>query len=507
MPPLRRRPPDVGEAVERVHPLEDDRLELGHRAAGPALPIEGVQHRAPEAPLHGGVDGGALLVDDGLDAAVQLLDAALDRHREQRQHFLQSREVGAVQIARVRRHQLEGADHPLLVVQRSADEVADAAPDQLLLHRRPVRIGREVLDDEGAALEHGPLVDGPRELRGGVVRGVGEDARLLVAGGVVQHEHAVALHRREPEAQTRPPEEGAQLGLQSLELRVRHDRVPVDEVPLERGEHLLIGDVHRLHDHEAAQHEALRGQEATQVVGVEAAGLQPLPRGLGQRRLGPRDLHVHETPVELQPEVPVQPGLEVGDGEDHRHVAPQVDAVDPLEDQLVGEQQPRPGQGLRDALGLQEAGAAAQRSVRAHQRAPERRRRVERPQLEREQRRAVLLLPEGGGEHRGHHQVHEAAMLVQHREILDDGGQLRSLARLLAHEAGDRPATELVVGRQLRPELDQRREAQLAPEGKGPVIRRGRRGDGGRTGHRAVRRRHARILPVPVAAVARGATI
>ena len=32
--PLRRRPADVGEPVERVHALEDDRLQLGHRARG-----------------------------------------------------------------------------------------------------------------------------------------------------------------------------------------------------------------------------------------------------------------------------------------------------------------------------------------------------------------------------------------------------------------------------------------------------------------------------------------
>ena len=82
LPALRRRAADVREAVERVHALEDDRLQLGHRGRGAPLPLEAVEHGSPESPLDGGVNRGALLVDHGLDAAVQLLHAPLDRHGE-----------------------------------------------------------------------------------------------------------------------------------------------------------------------------------------------------------------------------------------------------------------------------------------------------------------------------------------------------------------------------------------------------------------------------------------
>ncbi len=77
----------------------------------------------------------------------------------------------------------------------------------------------QVVDDDGVILDDGPLVERPRELGRRVVGGVGEDARLLVARGVVQDEHAVSLHGREAEAQLGPPEERPELRLQPLEVR------------------------------------------------------------------------------------------------------------------------------------------------------------------------------------------------------------------------------------------------------------------------------------------------
>ena len=197
LPPLRGRAADVREAVERVHPLEDDRLQLGQGGRGAPLPLEAVEHGPPESPLDGGVNRGALLVDDGLDAAVQLLHAPLDRHGEQGQHFLELGEVGRVQIPDAGRDQLQGADHLVLVVERSTDEVPDPALDQLLLDRGRIGVRLEIVDDDGAILDERPLVERPLELRRRVVGGVGEDTRLLVARRVVQDEHAVSLHRRE----------------------------------------------------------------------------------------------------------------------------------------------------------------------------------------------------------------------------------------------------------------------------------------------------------------------
>ena len=67
--PLRRGAADVRQRVERVHVAEDDGLELGlgaGRAAGP--PLQRIEHRALEAPLHHRMNGRRLLLDHGLDA-------------------------------------------------------------------------------------------------------------------------------------------------------------------------------------------------------------------------------------------------------------------------------------------------------------------------------------------------------------------------------------------------------------------------------------------------------
>src|SRR5262249_21115855 len=127
------------------------------------------------------------------------------------------------------------------------------------------------------------------------------------------------------------------------------------------------------------------------------------------------------------------------------------------------------------------------------ERATEGRRRVERPQLEREQGRAVLLLPEGGREHRGHHQIHERAVLLDDRQVLDQPGQLGRLTRLFANDARYRSSAEFVVGGKLGPKGDQRREAELTPERERRRIHGGRPRNGGRT--RRQRPRHTVILP------------
>ena len=80
---------------------------------------------------------------------------------------------------------------------------------------------------------HRALVDGPLELLLRVVPGVGEDARVLALGAVVQDEDLVAAQRGEAEAQLRAAEERPELLLEREEARVRDDRLLVDQVPLE----------------------------------------------------------------------------------------------------------------------------------------------------------------------------------------------------------------------------------------------------------------------------------
>src|SRR5215467_3343112 len=115
--------------------------------------------------------------------------------------------MGGVQVTNSRRYQLQGADHLILVMEWCADHVPDSMPDQLVLHGRPLWVCLEVFHDDGPPLNECPLVEGPRELSGRVVGGVREDARLLVAGGVVEDEHPVTFHGGETQSQLRPPEE------------------------------------------------------------------------------------------------------------------------------------------------------------------------------------------------------------------------------------------------------------------------------------------------------------
>src|SRR5262245_65195772 len=112
------------------------------------MPLEAVEHGTPESPLDRWVNRRALLVDDRLDAAVQLLHAPLHSHREERKHFLQPGQVGGVQVPDSRGYQLQGADHLILVTEWCADDVADSIPDQVVLNGRPLWVCLEVFNDD-----------------------------------------------------------------------------------------------------------------------------------------------------------------------------------------------------------------------------------------------------------------------------------------------------------------------------------------------------------------------
>jgi hypothetical protein len=257
----------------------------------------------------------------------------------------------------------------------------------------------------------------------------------------------------------------------------------------------LVGDVHGLHDHEAAQQEPFGRQELDEKIRLDEASLQPLPRRIRERQLGPDERDLYEAPVELQPEVLIESGGGVGGREDDGDVATDFDAVRSLENELVGQHEACGRQRLLHAVLLQEVRPALERSVRVHERASEGRRRIEGAQLEREQGRSVFLLPEGRRKERAHHQVDERAMFLDHRQVLDNLRQLGRGARLLTNETRDRSTAELMVGGELCPEGDQRGKAELASEREGRRIPTSRYSHGGRSGHDATHRRHARILP------------
>src|SRR5262249_12578716 len=120
---------------------------------------------------------------------------------------------------------------------------------------------------------------------------------------------------------------------------------------------------------------------------------------------------------------------------------------------------------------------------------------VEGAQLEGKQRGAVLLLPEGRREHRAHHEVHQVLVLPDDRYVVDGVAQLRRLLELLADDARQRAASEFPGSGRLRPERDQRLQAQLAPERQRLGRRCRLRLDVSRTGHETRRDSHAVIVP------------
>src|SRR5437667_10802052 len=149
----------VREGVEGVDALEDDRLELAAGLGARGVALDGREHRLAETPLHDGVDGRALLLDERLDPGVQLLHAPLHGHREEGQDLVKLWQVRHVQIAGMGRFEVEGPDDPVLVEERRDDEVAGPALDDLIVDGGPVWHRGEVVDDEPAPLAHRALVD------------------------------------------------------------------------------------------------------------------------------------------------------------------------------------------------------------------------------------------------------------------------------------------------------------------------------------------------------------
>src|SRR5207253_654251 len=80
--------------------------------------LDALEHGLAEAPLHHRVDRRALLLDEGLDARVQLFHAALHGHGEEREDLVELRQERGVQVAGRRRAELERADDTVLVEER-----------------------------------------------------------------------------------------------------------------------------------------------------------------------------------------------------------------------------------------------------------------------------------------------------------------------------------------------------------------------------------------------------
>jgi hypothetical protein len=168
-----------------------------------------------------------------------------------------------------------------MVVQRRDQLIADAVTDRVVLDVRARRQIGEVAHDKRPTLMHRVREHGSLEVRGPVVRGVGEDAGLLVTRAVVEQQHAVAIDGGQAQQQFGTAEQGAQAVLQPEEAMVRDDGLAVDKIALERREHLLVGDLHGAEDREAADDESLRRQDPAQPGGIEHVRLQVLAHFVG----------------------------------------------------------------------------------------------------------------------------------------------------------------------------------------------------------------------------------
>ena len=323
-----------------------------------------------------------------------------------------------------------------------------------------VRLRGKIVDDDRQLALHRALVHRAQELRDVVVRGVREDARVLQHRPVVEDQHPAPVERRQAELELRLPEEGAELRLERPELRVRNDRFAIDQVPLDRRQHFLVGHIHGAHDREAFDHESLGRQELQQRLDVEERRLKACAIRLG--KLGALADHVHalERRIEADAEVALEPGVRIGNGDHQGIVEVQLDAVDTLEHHLVGEAQ------AGDAHGVGvEVQATAHVAIVPEEIATERRGFVDAHEVERHERRDVRLIPRGRREDGGHERVNDVRVLLEDRDVRDRAHELGRARDGLAHDAPQRRADgPLATGAVALPELDQWPQAERATE-------------------------------------------
>src|SRR5439155_23095139 len=113
-------------------------------------------------------------------------------------------------------------------------EIADALLDEHVFNRRAWRVGREILDEYELAMGEHAFIDGASEFRQRIVLRVCIDAMVGDLGFTMQQPELLALQGGETEAQLRPSEQGAQLGLQAVETGGGDERFTVDEIAFER---------------------------------------------------------------------------------------------------------------------------------------------------------------------------------------------------------------------------------------------------------------------------------
>ena len=209
--PVEGRAPNIGEAIQGIDPVEHNRFHLRHDPSF-AL-VQPVPRRLAEPPFHCGVNGGTLFLDHGLYTRIELIHAAFDRHREEGQDFAQLQRIQGMQVARMRRHQVERPNQCVLVVERGHHHIPHPTLDELLFNRRATRIGGQVLNDQQLTLLDRTLVYGVAKVVDAILRRIGAQSPIRDVGPRMEHQDLAILQRGQPKEQIRLFEERAQFVL------------------------------------------------------------------------------------------------------------------------------------------------------------------------------------------------------------------------------------------------------------------------------------------------------
>ena len=335
------------------------------------------------------------------------------------------------------------ADELVLIVEGGHHQGAHAILHRQVLEGGAPRLRRQVTHDDRPSLSHGALVHRAREILALVVGGVGKDARLVRARAMVEVEHALAPDGGQTELQFGAAEEDAQLVLEGLEARRRDDRLAVDEITLERGEHLVVGHVDRAEKGKAGDHKPVGGENLAERRPIEKRFADPLGRVRRQRRDGPARADLDEPWIEGKLEVPFEPDERPGDAQHDGVVERELDTVDLTKHDLVGAQHvDTQGRALVDV------DPPLEHSVGAAQRPVERRRPVKALHAEGQEGGRVVLVPGRGREDGGHQRFDERPVARQEGEVVNRLEQFGCLAKALADLAAKGPEHRVVPGRQ-----------------------------------------------------------
>ena len=161
----------------------------------------------------------------------------------------------------------------------------------------------------------------------------------------------------------------------------------------------------------------------------------------------------------------IEAGLRVGHREDDRNVHLDLDSVDAAQDHGVGVAEAH--RRHRHQVGVD---AGPEEAVLALEHPLEGGRGKERPEVERDHGGAVLLLPEGRREDHRHQHVDQLLVPGHYGKVLDRLPQLGRLPQLLFDHPRQHSLDRVRPRHLLRPEVDERSQAQLDLERK---LRRG----------------------------------